>query len=249
MLIEKPLIEGRLIRRYKRFLADVELEDGQVVTAHCPNPGRMIGCVPEGARVVLRDSQDPSRKLLYTFQTVRIGRQWVNVDTSLPNAVVAEAIEAGAVPELAGYAGLRREVACGERSRIDILLEDEERGRCYVEVKCTTLLEDGAAKFPDAVTARGLKHLRELERVVRDGERAVMLFFVSRADARRFEPADEIDPDYGRALREVLEAGVEALVYSARVQPESLSLAERIELVLPALQAPARPPGRAAKRG
>lgn len=240
MQIEKPLIEGRLVRRYKRFLADVELEGGEVVTAHCPNPGRLIGCIPEGARVVLRDSQDPARKLRHTFQTVRIGRHWVNVDTSLPNAIVAEAIAAGGVPELTGYANLRREVAYGERSRIDILLEDERRGRCWVEVKCTTLLEDGAAKFPDAVTARGLKHLRELERVVRDGDRAVMFFFVSRGDAERFEPADAIDPDYGAALREALAAGVEALVYSAHVSPERIDLQRRLELVLPKL--PAAPP-------
>lgn len=232
MRIEAPLIEGRLVRRYKRFLADVELASGELVTVHCPNPGRMLGCLPEGARVVLRDSQDPSRKLRLTFQTVRVGRHWVNVDTGLPNAIVAEAIAAGAIPELAGYASARREVAYGEGSRIDLLLTDELRPRCFVEVKCTTLLERGAAKFPDAVTARGLKHLRELERVVRNGERAVIFFFVARADARRFEPADAIDPAYCRALREVIAAGVEALAYSAHVRPERIELHRALEVGL-----------------
>lgn len=233
MQIEQPLIEGRLVRRYKRFLADVELPGGELVTAHCPNPGRLLGCLPEGARVVLRDSQDPARKLRFTFQTVRVGRHWVNVDTSLPNAVVAEAIGAGGIPELAGYATLRREVPYGARSRIDFLLDDERRGRCFVEVKCTTLLEGGAAKFPDAVTERGRKHLRELEQVVRAGERAVLVFLVSRADARRFEPADAIDPAYGRALRAALASGVEALAFSSVVRPERLELGRPLAVVLP----------------
>jgi len=226
--ITEPLVEGRLLRRYKRFLADVELEGGEVVTAHCPNPGRLIGCLPERARVVLRDSRDPSRKLRYTFQTVRVGRHWVNVDTSLPNAVVAEAIGRGDVPELAGYNSLRREVAYGERSRVDLLLEREGGERCYVEVKCTTMVEGRVAMFPDAVTARGLKHLRELAQVVRDGQRAVMFFFISRADPRSFAPAAHIDPDWAAGFGAALDAGVEALAYTARVRPERLELSRRV---------------------
>jgi sugar fermentation stimulation protein A len=233
MRIDKPLIEGRLVRRYKRFLADVELADGSLVTAHCPNPGRLLGCLPEAARVVLRDSQDPRRKLRYTFQTVRVGRHWVSVDTALANAVVREALLAERIPELAGYATTRAEVRCGERSRIDFLLEDPRRVRCFVEVKCTTLLERGSAMFPDAVTARGTKHLGELARLARAGERAVLLLFVARGDARRFAPADHIDPVWGAALRESLVAGVEVLAYAARVRPERIELARPQPIAIP----------------
>ncbi|MED6334344.1 MAG: DNA/RNA nuclease SfsA [Planctomycetota bacterium] len=233
MRIEKPVLEGRLLRRYKRFLADVELLGGERLTVHCPNPGRMQGCLPDDAEVILRDSEDSRRKLRYTLQTVRVGRQWVNVDTSLPNAVVAEAIEAGAVEELTGYSSLRREVNYGLNSRIDILLEGESGPRCYVEVKCTTLVEHRVAMFPDAVTARGLKHLVELSRMVAEGHRAVMFYFISRADARRFEPADHIDPAYGAGLRQAIKAGVEAIAYSARVTPERLELGSPVKITIP----------------
>ncbi|MAF64964.1 MAG: DNA/RNA nuclease SfsA [Planctomycetes bacterium] len=233
MRIEKPILEGRLRRRYKRFLADVELPDGELLTVHCPNPGRLQGCLGDAAEVILRDSEDGNRKLRYTLQTVRVGRHWVNVDTSLPNAVVAEAIEAGAIEELAGYDSLRREVAYGRNSRIDILLEGKSGERCYVEVKCTTLVEHRVAMFPDAVTARGLKHLVELSRMVAEGHRAVMFYFISRADARRFEPADHIDPAYGDGLREAVAAGVEMIAYSASVTPQRLELAAPVKITIP----------------
>jgi sugar fermentation stimulation protein A len=228
--IDRPLVEGVLVRRYKRFLADVELRTGELVTAHCPDPGRMTGCLPERARVVLRDSQDPRRKLRYTLQTVRVGRSWVNVDTALANPAVAEAVEAGAIPELAGYSRVRREVPYGDRGRIDLLLERRGRAPCFVEVKCTTLAERGVARFPDAVTARGRRQLGELARVAERGERAVVLFLAGRSDVLRFTPADEIDPAYGEALRDALRSGVEALAWSARVRPDRLELARPLAI-------------------
>lgn len=232
MRITQPVVEGRLVRRYKRFLADVVLSDGTQVTAHCPNPGRMIGCSEPHARVWLRDSQDPKRKLLYTLQTIEVEGVRINVDTGLPNAVLPEAIEAGLVPELSGYDRVRREVKYGKSSRIDVLLEKDSGERCFVEIKSTTLGADEFALFPDAVTARGLKHLDELMDVVRDGDRAVMFFFVSRNDVSRFAPADAIDPIYAAKLREVAAAGVEVLAWTSNVEPTELTLARPIEIDL-----------------
>ena len=230
MRIEKPVVLGRLVRRYKRFLADVKLDGKRgVVTAHCPNTGGLLGCQEPGSRVVLRVSQDPGRKLRYTWQAVEVDGTWVNVDTALPNAVVAEAVRAGAVPALRGYPELRREVPYGSRSRIDLLLERGEERR-YVEVKCTTLARGRTALFPDAVTARGLKHLGELEAVVRGGHRAVQFFFISRGDATRFRPAADIDPAYAEGLRRAAEAGVEVVAYSARVAPDRLELDRRLRV-------------------
>jgi len=230
--IELPTIEGRLVRRYKRFLTDVEGPDGKVIVAHCPNTGSLKGCLETGARVVLRDSQDPKRKLRYTFQTIEINGSWVNVDTGLPNALVTEAIEEGLIDGLDDYDTVRREVKYGKSSRIDVLLERENGERCYVEVKSTTLAEEGQARFPDAVTARGLKHLIELRDMVREGHRAVIFFCVSRSDVAEFAPADEIDPAYGKALREVVGEGVEALAWSTQVEPNSFRLLKALPIRL-----------------
>lgn len=234
MRIDKPILEGTLLRRYKRFLADVELDDGTQLTAHCPNPGGMLGCSEPGSRVVLRDSQDPKRKLRYTFQTILVGDTWVNVDTGLPNALVFEAVEAGAIPELTGYDTARREVKYGQNSRIDLLLERETGERCYVEVKNTTLARGTTALFPDAKTARGLKHLGELADMVREGHRAVQFFLVSRDDVEAFAPADDIDPAYGEGLREAAAAGVELLAYSTHATPSSLELVRALPVGLDA---------------
>ena len=231
MQIELPTTEARLLRRYKRFLADVELPSGELLTAHCPNTGSLLGCVPEGARAILRDSQNPARKLRWTLQTVEVDGTWVNVDTGLPNGLVAEAVEAGLVPELSGYSSHRREVRYGKSSRIDLLHEGEQ-GRCFVELKSTTLAAEGLARCPDAVTERGRKHLEELALMVEEGHRAVIFFCVSRGDVQRFAPADEIDPTYGETLRRVVEAGVEPLAYSTRVLPDRFELGERLEVVL-----------------
>jgi sugar fermentation stimulation protein A len=229
--IEQPILRGRLIQRYERFLADVELADGSTLTAHCPNTGSLLGCLAAGSHVVLRDSQDERRKLRHTLQAIRVDGHWVNVDTSLPNRVVREAIVAGRVPELVGYDDVRAEVAYGRGSRADLLLT---RGaeRCWVEVKSTTLARDGVALFPDAVTERGRKHLGELARAVRRGERAVQFFLVSRGDVVRFAPAADIDPEYAKALRRAVRAGVEVLAYTARVEPRRLELARALPVDL-----------------
>lgn len=226
------LLEGRLVKRYKRFLADVELTDGSIVTAHCPNSGSMKGCDRSGAPVRLSRSPNPDRKLPYTWELVQIDGCWVGLNTMLPNRLAEEAILDGAVVELQGYERLRREVPYGsERSRIDLLLEGK-LGRCFVEVKNVTLVEGGLALFPDAVTARGQKHLRELMEVVRNGDRGVILFTVQRGDGRAVAPADAIDPTYGRLLREAVASGVEALAYRAVVEPEEIRLSERLEVLL-----------------
>ena len=232
MHIRNPTLEGRLVRRYKRFLADVELPNGETLTAHCPNTGSLRGCLEEGARVILRDSQDAKRKLRYTFQTIEIGGTWVNVDTGLPNTAVAEAIELGRVKKLAGYSSLRREVKYGKNSRIDILLEDDAGKRCYVEVKNTTLAEGKLAMFPDAVTERGRKHLLELRDMVKEGHRGVIFFCVSRDDVTKFTTADDIDPKYGETLREVLADGVEAMAWTTSVEPDSFELKKALKLQL-----------------
>ena len=227
MRFPAPPLAGRLVRRYQRFFAEVELAQGEHVVAHCANTGRLLGCKEPGSAVWLRDSGNPERKLRFTWQAIRVGRGWVNVDTSLPNRVVAEAVAAGTVPELAGYAKARREVPYGHGARIDLLLEDERRGTCHVEVKCTTYAEGRVALFPDAVTQRGARHLGELARLARAGRRAVQFFFVSRADVEVFRPAEAIDPSYARALRRALHAGVEVLAWTARVE------ARRLELLAP----------------
>jgi sugar fermentation stimulation protein A len=232
MRVDQPVIEGRFLRRYKRFFADVELADGSVVTAHCPNTGSMIGCLAEGSRAVLRDSQNAARKLRYVLQALEVSGTLVNVDTSLPNAVVYRAVLEGRIPELAGYDSARREVPYGKSSRIDLFLDSTTRGGCWVEIKNTTLVEDGIAQFPDAPTERGLKHLGELTKLARRKKRAVQFFFVSRSDVQAFRPADAIDPEYARALRKAARAGVEIMAWVARVRPNELDLERplRVEL-------------------
>lgn len=227
-----PLIPGTLIRRYKRFLADIELSDGRVVTAHCPNSGSMLGCNVPGAPVMLSRSDNPGRKLPYTWELVQVDGFWVGLNTMLPNRLAEETITGGLAAELQGYERIRREVPYGsERSRIDLLLEGD-RGRCYVEVKNVTLVEDGRALFPDAVTTRGQKHLRELMEVVAQGDRGVIFFTVQRGDGHAVSPADAIDPEYGRLLREAVQNGVEALAYRAEVTPQEIRLAGQLPVLL-----------------
>lgn len=233
MKYQQNLIFGTLIKRYKRFLADIRLDDGFLVTAHCPNSGSMRMCADPGWRTALSRSDNPKRKLPYTWELVNNGECWICVNTQIPNVVAAEAIAAGTIPELAGYDNLRREVRYGENSRIDILLENEGE-KCFVEVKNVTLLgDDNAYCFPDAVTARGLKHLRELSREVEAGNRAVMLYIINRSDGSGFRPACEIDPVYARGLRAAAAAGVEILAYKTRISPAEVIVDEAVE-VLPA---------------
>lgn len=227
-----PLIPGRLIKRYKRFLADIELADGSLVTAHCPNSGSMLGCNLPGSPVMLSVSPNPNRKLAHTWELVQVDGYWVGLNTMLPNRLAEEAILDGTIAELQGYPRLRREVPYGsERSRIDILLEGDQ-GRCFVEVKNVTLVEHGRALFPDAVTERGQKHLRELMEVVRNGERGVILFTVQRGDGSAVAPADAIDPAYGRLLRQAVAQGVEALAYRALVAPHEIRLTQSLPVEL-----------------
>lgn len=232
MRFDVPLLEGRLIRRYKRFLADVTLADGEVVTAHCPNSGSMKMCVGEGWPVRLSRSDNPRRKLPYTLEMVHNGRCWIGVHTGRPNHLVLEAVRAGRIAELRGYASARSEVPYGRNSRIDLLLEDDAR-RCYVEVKNTTLIDgEGAFTFPDAVTVRGRKHLFELADRVEAGDRAVAFFLVQRADGDYFRPAHEIDAAFADALVEVAARGVEVLAYRAEVSPQAIELCERLPVRL-----------------
>jgi sugar fermentation stimulation protein A len=231
MLLPQPLYHGRLIRRYQRFLADVELDDGSIVTAHCPNSGSMKGCNLPGSQVLLSHSDRPGRRLRYTWELVKADGGWVGINTGLPNRMVREGIEKGVVRELQGYDSIRPEVKYGEKSRIDMLLEGD-RGLCYVEVKNVTLVEGGMALFPDSVTTRGQKHLRELMEVVRLGHRGVIFFVVQRCDGEAVAPADAIDPEYGRLLRRAVENGVEALAYRAEVSPQDICIAERLTVNL-----------------
>ena len=226
-----PLVEGRLIRRYKRFLADVELMDGSIVTVHCPNSGSMKGCAAPGSRVMLSRSDSVTRKYPLTWELVEADGYWAGINTGLPNRLTREAVENGTVSELQGYETIRPEVPYGAHSRIDLLLEGSA-GRCFVEVKNVTLVEYGRALFPDAVTIRGQKHLNELMRVVREGDRGVIFFTVQRGDGDSVSPADLIDPEYGRLLRLALENGVEALAYRALVAPQEIRLTERLPVVV-----------------
>ena len=227
-----PLLRGTLVRRYKRFLSDVALADGTVVTAHCANPGAMLGLTEPGSEVWLSPAANPARKLKYTWELVRVGGHLVGINTGHPNAVVAEAVAAGRVPELAGYAGLRREVKYGRNSRIDLLLDGGGRPLCYVEVKNVHLRRGTAAEFPDSVTARGLKHLGELGDMVAAGHRAVMFYLVQRGDCDRFRIAGDIDPAYEAGLKEARARGVEMLCYTCDLSAEAIALAAPLSIDL-----------------
>ncbi len=228
-----PLRRGRLLRRYKRFLADIELEGGETVVAHCANPGSMMGLAEPGSEVWLSPARNPARKLRWSWELATAGGHLVGINTGHPNGVVAAAIEAGQVPELAGYTSLRREVRYGENSRIDILLEGAGRPPCYVEVKNVTLKRGPeAAEFPDSVTARGTKHLNELATMAGAGARALMFYLVQRADCSRLEVAADIDPAYDKALRAALAQGVEALCYNCALSPTAIELDRRLPLAI-----------------
>jgi sugar fermentation stimulation protein A len=230
MRFPAPLLRGRLVQRYKRFLADVKLETGEAVTAHCANSGSMLGVSEPGAEVWLSPAAKAERKLRYDWEMIRVGPGLVGINTMHPNRIVGEAIVAGAIPELAGYGALRREVRYGRNSRIDILLEDDGRPPCYVEVKNVHLRRGEVAEFPDAVTARGAKHLGELAEVARGGARAVMVYLVQRGDCDAFRLAADIDPGYAEAFRSVTAAGVEALAYACRLTTEEIAVERRIPI-------------------
>jgi len=231
MRFPSTLVRGTLIQRYKRFLADVRLATGEIVTAHCTNTGSMMGCNAPGSPVYLSRSDRLHRKLIYTWELVQVRRTWIGINTFHPNRLVIEALQRGVIGELRGYSTVRREVKVGAHTRLDLCLEGD-RGACYIEVKNVTLAANRVAAFPDAVSERGTRHLRELIRLKRRGHRAVIVFVVQRGDCRFFRPADEIDEVYGRWLRRATRAGVEALPYGAKVTPEEIVLTERLPLRL-----------------
>ncbi len=228
ILIRKTgLVPGRLIQRYKRFLADVELEDGSIITAHTTNTGSMKTCWEPGDRVLLETAANPDRKLKFTWLAVDRPGGWMGVETGMPNRVVAEAARRDVLPGLAGLHGVRTEVRYGsEHSRIDVLALDETGRQVFIEVKNTTLKAGPWALFPDAVTERGTKHLRELQAMVREGHRAAIAFFVHRTDVDRFDAAREIDPAYGAELERAAETGVLVLPLAVRLitSQESIGL-------------------------
>lgn len=231
MQFHASLERGRLDRRYKRFLADVTLADGRVVTAHCANPGAMLGLAEPGMAVGLLPARNPKAKLSHSWELVHADGDWVGINTGQPNRLVEEALGADAIPELAGYPPPRREVKYGEASRIDLLLEKDSAPPCYVEIKNVDLMrEPGLAEFPDSVTARGAKHLAELGRMAEAGARAVMLFVVQRNDCARFGLASDIDPAYADALASAEKAGVEILCYSCRVTETEITINRRMPL-------------------
>ena len=225
-----PLRRATLIKRYKRFLSDHRMDDGSTVTAHVANPGAMTGLVDDGLETWLSPAANPKRKLPFSWEMVRIGDGLVGVNAGRPNALAEEAIEAGAIPPLAGYNTIRREVAYGERSRVDFLLEAPDQPPCYVEVKNVHLKRGPAAAFPDSVTARGTKHLRELAAVAESGARAVMLYIVQREDCDSFALAADIDPAYAAAFAQARASGVEALAYACRLRPDAIAVDEPLPI-------------------
>ncbi len=236
MKFESALILVRLLRRYKRFLADVEFADGKTLTAVCPNTGSLMGCATPGSPVWLSRSDSPTRKYAHTWELVKVeGGTLVGINTQIANRLVEEAIRGGVIQELRGYADITREVRYGrENSRIDLLLRCGEEQPCFVEVKnVTAAVAGGVALFPDSVSDRGSKHLRELIQEVARGNRAVILFCVQRDDVTEVRPADAIDPIYGKTLREAMANGVEALAYRALVTTSEINLSERIPVVCP----------------
>lgn len=237
MHFKTPLIRGRLIKRYKRFLADVVLDDGREITATCPNTGSMLGLCDPGMTIWVSVSVSPTRKYAHTWELVELGqgksRSFVGINTGHPNAIVSEAITGGLLPPLSGYATSRREVKYGQSSRIDLLLEDPAKGLAYVEVKNVHLLrKPGLAEFPDSKTERGVKHLAELTDMVRAGHRAVMIYLIQRGDCVRFRTAADIDPKYATALIAARNAGVEAYAVTCRLSPQAIE----VDRVLPAFE-------------
>lgn len=224
MQFSAPLIGGRLVKRYKRFLADVVLDDSaEEVTAHCANPGSMLGLKEPGSRVWLSPSDNPKRKLKYSWEVIEADGALVGINTAHPNKLVEEALQAGRLPDLAGFSSLRREVKYGKNSRIDILTEHEDGRLCYVEVKNVHLMRQaGLAEFPDSVTARGAKHLAELADMVADGHRAAMVFLVQRPDCGTMSLASDIDPGYAAAFEAATQAGVEAYAIGCDVRLDGI---------------------------
>lgn len=226
------LISGTLIKRYKRFLADVKLDTGEYVTAHCANSGSMKACNEPGRRVYVSYHDNPKRKLKYTWELIEMPNSLVGVNTFWPNKLVSLAISSGHVSELSGYTSLKQEVKVGAHSRLDIMLSGPEEQICYIEVKNCTMVDDNVAAFPDAVTERGRKHLVELQKLVTPTTRCVMFYLIQRMDATLFRPADEIDKEYGKELRKAYEKGIEILAYDVTIDQTKIGVNNKIPFQL-----------------
>lgn len=231
MKFPNPLQKGKLVKRYKRFLTDVELDSGERVTAHCANPGAMLGLTSPGLEVWLSLATNTNRKLRYTWELVRIGKVLVGINTGHPNTLVTEAIDSGLISELQGYKTAQREVKYGTNSRIDILLQNCDQ-RCYVEIKNVHLSrQPGLAEFPDSITARGTKHLKEMAKMISEGNRAVMVYVIQRNDCNFFSISSDIDITYSRNLALARDIGVEAIAYSCRISPREIMIERSIPIV------------------
>lgn len=218
------LFSGMLVKRYKRFLADIVLDSGENITAHCPNSGSMKACSLPGQKAYVSFHDNPKRKLKYTWELIEMPTSLAGVNTNIPNKLVKAAIENGKISQLKGYDIVTPEVKTSAHSRLDLLLEKKNGEACYVEVKNCTFVENGHACFPDAVTTRGLKHLVELQKLVKNGHRCAMFFLIQRMDAVTFSPADHIDPDYGRELRKAYKKGVEICVYDVDINLKRIAI-------------------------
>lgn len=225
----QKLIHGKLIKRYKRFLADIILDDGSEITAHVPNSGAMTSCIEQNCDVWVTFHNDPKRKLKYTLELTKIDENLICTNTNIANKIAVEAINNGVIEELKGYDSLKTEQKYGQNSRIDILLENEDK-KCFVEVKSVSLrLSDDFLAFPDAVTSRGTKHLKELEEMVKQGHRAVMLYVIQRTDDLPFKLACQIDKKYCEVFKEVTKNGVEVLVYQSSINYEEIFISNKKE--------------------
>ena len=231
MFFHPPLTTATLIKRYKRFLADVTFDDGSTATVHCPNTGSMLSCSTPGSRVAISRSDNPKRKYPYTLEMVEGDNTWIGVNTSRTNNLVAEAITEGKIAEFHGAESIRKEVKVSDSSRLDLAV-DVDNTTTYIEIKNCSLAQNGCAMFPDAVTARGTKHLEELSRLAAAGEKSCIFFLVQRLDADRFAPAEHIDPLYSETLRKAADAGVLVLAYQAEVSPERIKVIRSLPCAL-----------------
>jgi sugar fermentation stimulation protein A len=218
-----PLIQGKLIKRYKRFLADIILDSGEEITAHVPNSGAMTSCIEPNGKVWVSFHDNPKRKLKYTLELTQINDQFICTNTGVANKIAIEAIQNGTITQLQGYTELKPEQKYGQNSRIDILLQNEQE-TCYVEIKSVSLRIKDNLAFPDAVTTRGLKHLKELQDMVKQGHRAVMLYIIQRTDDLPFRIAHEIDANYAKEFKQAIESGVEVLIYQSRISLQDIEV-------------------------
>ncbi len=231
-IIFPKLIKGQLVRRYKRFLADVTLADGSMVTAHCPNTGSMRGCSEPGQPVFLSVSFNPKRKLKYTWELIQMPSSLVGINTQVPNRLVKESILHGCIEALEGYTDIKSEVKTSEGTRLDLYLSGAGLEDCFIEIKNCTLVENEVARFPDAVTLRGKKHLEELEQLAEKGHRTIVFFLIQRMDAKRFSPAVDIDPDYSQTLARAVGNGVEAMAVDTVIDVQGVRIGRPLPVVL-----------------